>query len=447
FKTRTQNRMRELEERMRTGNFEPKPRRTTQLDPEATRIKYEYDKVVRKYHEELMKYRMSQRTGWQRVGAGIGETVNLARAIKTSFDLSAVLRQGGFIFFAHPLRGMNSIPAMFKALMSEQGRFAVDQEILARPNYRLYEQSKLYLSEHGQKLSQMEEVYMSRWAEKIPGVGASQRAYTTFLNKLRADSFDAMAATLSKNGQPTPKELNAIANYINVSTGRGNLGRKENALVGLNTFFFAPRYVASRFQMVLGQPLYRGSMKTRVMIAKEYGRFLMGLGVVYALGSMAGGDIEIDPRSSDFGKIRFGKTRIDPLAGLSQTSVILGRELLGAVKKQTGKIVPIRESFVYGIKNPKVPYNGDNGATVLGRFLRSKLSPVPGTLLDFGAGKDVVGNKVTYKDIPNKLLAPLAFNDIYETMKAQGVPAGTALGILSVFGMGLQTYEAKRKNN
>jgi hypothetical protein len=39
---------------------------------------------------------------------------------------------------------------------------------------------------------------------------------------------------------------------------------------------------------------------------------------------------------------------------------------------------------------------------------------------------------------------PLSGRDIYEAIKEQGVPAGTALSLLAFFGSGLQTYEQKQ---
>jgi hypothetical protein len=83
---------------------------------------------------------------------------------------------------------------------------------------------------------------------------------------------------------------------------------------------------------------------------------------------------------------------------------------------------------------------------VIARFLRTKLSPVVGTGVDVLTGRDVVGQKVEGEQIPEKLLMPLSFNDIYQTMKEQGVPAGAALGVLSIFGMGLQNYDMRAKN-
>jgi hypothetical protein len=285
---------------------------------------------------------------------------------------------------------------------------------------------------------------MSNLAEKIPGVRASNRAYVMFLNKLRADSFDAMVATLSKNGgAPTAAEAEAIANFINVATGRGNMGSHAGAAETLATVFFSPRLMLSRFQVLAGQPMYRGTARTRRLIAQEYAKFLVGIGVVLGLGALAGASVEKDPRSSDFGKLRFGNTRLDPLSGLSQVTVLLSRLGSGETKNSSGKITPIR--------GEDVPYGSPTGADVIARFLRTKLSPVIGASVDMLSGKNVVGQPVSAFErkegfpfvggtIPS-LLVPLGFRDIYDVMQEQGVAKGTAMTLLSLFGMGLQQYE------
>lgn len=436
LKTRLKNRTTELQDKLARGDFKKTPKRIVQMDAEANRLHFEATKAKIAWHEALMKDRLANRSIPQKILGAMAETLNTSRAILTSLDLSAVLRQGGFIALAHPIRAAKSFPAMFRAFRSEAGQHAVNQEIVGRKNYPLYNQSKLYLSEHGQKLSQMEEAYMSRWADKIPLVAGSQRAYVTFLNKLRADSFDAMANSLSRSGEMTPVEANAIANFINVATGRGNIGMKENALVGLNTVFFAPRYVASRFQLLVGQPLYRGSARTRTMIAKEYARYLIGIGVVYGLATLDGAEVEQDPRSSDFGKLRYGNTRIDPISGLSQTTVLLSRLATGETKTLSGNVVPIR--------GQDVPFGSGNSADVMARFLRSKLAPVPSQGINVLAGKDVVGQPVTAESTVEGLVVPLAFRDIYDAMIEQGVPRGTAFALLSLFGVGLQNHEARK---
>jgi hypothetical protein len=281
---------------------------------------------------------------------------------------------------------------------------------------------------------------MSNLAEKLPGLGrgiaGSERAYSTFLNRLRVDSFDAMAAGLSRDGKITEEEAKAIANYINVATGRGAAGAAKNAFVGLNTIFFSPRYVVSRFQLLAGQPLWGGSMRTRQMVAMEYARFLTGLLVVYMLDALMGDDDDestFDPRSSDFGKIRVGNTRIDLMAGLSQSAVLLTRLATGQTKTASGTVRSIR--------GDDIKYGYDNAADVIGRFLRSKLNPVAGTSINLATGKNIVGEEVTTATVIRDISIPLAFRDIYGSMKEQGVPAAAALSILAIFGIGIQTYE------
>lgn len=439
YKTRTANRIADLEERLQEGNFQPKPKREFKMDQEALSLQYQVEQVKRRFNEGLIKDKMRNRNLAQKIGGTAVETMNTSRALMTSADVSAVLRQGGFIALGHPIRASQSIPAMLRAMRSKEGQFKVEQEIAARKNFPLYKKYKLFLSEHGQTLAQMEEAYMSRWAEKIPGVAGSQRAYTTFLNKLRADSFDIMVNSLSRDGEVTPVEYKAIANYINVATGRGNLGMKENALVGLNNVFFAPRYVASRFQLLAGQPLYGGSARTRALIAKDYARYLIGLGVIYGLAKMDGADVETDPKSSDFAKIRYGNTRVDPLSGIQQVTVLLSRLTSGETTNLKGKTTPIRGD---------IPFGGSNSAEVIGRFLRTKLAPVPGAVLNNITGENVVGQPVTAASTAQDLMTPMAMRDIYNAMQEQGVPRGTALSLLSLLGMGLQTYdEDERKKN
>jgi len=447
-KTQLENQIVDYKRRLEERDFEKKPRRILQMDARANQLHYEMTKAKTAWHEEMMKARLANRPLYKKIIGGVGEVFNTSRAVMTSLDFSAPLRQGAFIAIPHPIRALKSFPAMFQAFRSEAGQHAVNQQIMKRKNYPLYVASKLYLSEHGKKLSQMEEAYMSRWADKIPLVAGSQRAYVTFLNKLRADSFDAMAKSFSQGHELTKVEADAISNFINVATGRGNLGKNDNALAALNTAFFAPRLVASRFQILAGQPLYGGNLHTRTMIATEYARFLAGIGVVYALGQLAGATVELDPRSSDFGKMRFGETRLDPLGGLSQATVLVSRLATGESKKLNGEQIRLRENLrplnLFRKKDPTIKdWRDTDSSKIIWNFTRSKLSPIFGSGLNILTGKDVVGKPVTVKSEAMNLLTPLSLQDIFKTMQAQGVPAGTALQLLSMFGMGLQTFDDK----
>lgn len=426
-----------LEDGVRPGV--KKPERI--LSDDIEKLIFKKDLLKSKIRAELEA--MKPKTIWGRTWSAVSEPFNAMRAVMTSLDLSAVLRQGGFIALGNPVRAARALKPMFQAFADPSKSHAINSEIIEGDRGHIYKRAGLYLAPDGNasRLSTKEEAYMSRWVEKIPGVAGSQRAYVTFLNKLRADSFDAMASTLAVNGAPTDAEAKAIANYINVATGRGAFpGSWENAAQALNTVFFAPRYVASRFQLMAGParlalPEKYGGLppRARKLIAKEYAKFIAGLGVVYLLGKLAGGELEDDPRSSDFGKIKFGNTRLDPLAGLAQANTLVARLVSGETKNLKGKVKPL------GVEGP---FNSSR-LDVAARFARSKLSPVAGAVVDLMDGENVVGEKVTVGSVAKRLVVPMQYDSLLASFEEQGIPRGTALAILSIFGMGVNRIEGK----
>lgn len=419
-----------LNDKIKQGIQLPQSKKEQMLSLELERLKLDRDILRKRINAEINALKPQ---GFFR--KYVGETFNASRAMITAFDFSGVLRQGGLIALAHPVRAAKELPAMFRAFRNPRFAERSLQHIMKRENMPLYRRAKLFISDFDGSLTSKEEFFMSRLAEKIPGVAGSARAYSTFLNKLRADSFDSMVATLSKNGTPTQIEIEAIANFINVATGRASFGKFENASELMNTIFFAPKYTLSRFQYLIGQPLYKGTAATRKAIAKEYARYLAGLGTVYTLASLSDDvSIEWNPRSSDFGKIKIGNTRIDPLSGLSQSTVFLGKNITGESKStRTGFTNPIRGEFV--------PYGGETNEKVISRFMRSKLSPLASTAFDVVAGENVIGEKVTPTSAVKNFFIPLSFREISEAMQEFGIPKGAALGLLSIFGAGLQTYK------
>lgn len=410
-------------------------------DKEAIRLKAEYERWKRKFERGLDEDRLKRRTSTEKALDTLKEITGLPRKIWTAYDLSAVFRQGAPIVLGHPVRGAKAFKPMIDAMRSEKLAWEEQTRILNRPNARngLYDRADLFLSPLDDiRLNAQEEQIQSRIGDWIPGVRASNRAFTTFLNRIRADTFDSMVAAWTRKGRIMPdSEAKAIANMVNVFTGRGYLGSHAKAAETMAAFFFAPRFVTSRFQMLVGQPLYRGSARTKALVAWEYARGLIGLGAVYGLAKLAGADIETDWRSTDFGKIRIGDTRIDPLAGLSQATVLAGRIITGKKMTARGEIVPIR--------GPDVPYRGSTVPSVTGTFLRTKLSPLLGMGLDLLTGENVVGEKVTLKSTLLNLPVPLSFRDIYDVMMDNGVPAGTAITLLSILGMGVQNYEDRQR--
>lgn len=292
---------------------------------------------------------------------------------------------------------------------------------------------------------------LPRWTVVGPLLRASERSYNTFLNKLRADTFDTAVRQFNISETDTAS-LRALAANINTFTGRSTLPTRalEQGAPALNTLLFAPRFMMSRFKVATGQPLWGGTAKSRLAALDTYARTLGGVATIYALAQMSGGEVETDPRSSDFGKIRMGDTRLDPLGGLSQVTTFLTRLTTGETKTAKGKLVPLRETMrplegtsagAKGKPNMIVGGTGD----VLKNFLRSKLNPAAGTVWNALEGKDITGKPVTPASTLVNTTVPISYQDILSTMEKQGVPRGAALFTLSLFGMGLNTYEYRKK--
>jgi hypothetical protein len=433
-------------------------------------LKKQLADVKDQFFRDLGKYHLENLSPGGRSIDIVRESAHLSRAIMTSVDLSAVLRQGGIGVYSHPVMAKKAAAEMYSAIWSREAEFQSMEKIKTRPNAQLYAESGLNITDSEGKLTRQEEAFMGRWARTgidfggdkfqeitrvaLTPVAASSRAYVTFINNLRADMFDVMVENLGPGGQVTKEEAKLIAKYINVATGRADLKALNDAAATLNTVFFAPRYVASRFQY-LAMPFYlmgtKDSARVKKLIAREYARTFTGaavfLGSLAALATLAAGDDEEekpsvavdlfagDMLSADFGKLRIGETRLDPLAGIAQAIVFSSRMLSGHTKSSvTGKIKPFYEGGPYETTH----------ASEAWRFLRTKFAPVPGAITTAMSGmEDVVGNKVTPAELVGGLFVPLSVGEILSTMQHRGVPKGTALAVLNIMGAAVNTYGPK----
>lgn len=215
-------------------------------------------------------------------------------------------------------------------MRDEKTARTIENQIFSHPWFDEAVQDKLHLTDEDSSLHKQEELIMSRWAKKIPSIKAFERAGRVFMNKLRFDLYVAMRKAATKSGTATEDERRQIAMFINESTGRGGLGQLEPAAVPLARVLFSPRYLASRVQMLSGHSMWGGTGRSRKLIAGEYARAMIGMGIYYTLLSWwfsdekdkKKGSVNWDWRSSDFGKIRIGDTRLDPMAGLAQVTTL-----------------------------------------------------------------------------------------------------------------------------
>lgn len=367
-----------------------------------------------------------------------GNALNLPRSLMSTLDLSAPLRQG--VFLSGRREFYNAFASMFKQFGSERVYRGVMDDIKARDTYPLMEESGLSLSDMGHDLSQREEAFMSQWAERIPGVGrvvrASERGFSGFLNKLRADTFDDLVRRSVAAGvdfKANPKALSDIASFVNAATGRGNLGKLNSSAPLLNGLFFSPRLIASRVTML--NPAYYATLSP--VVRREAIKSLLTFGTmatsVLALFKMGGAEVEDDPRSSDFGKIKIGNTRYDILGGFGQYITLGARLATNETKTLKGEVQTLGER-----------YGSRTRLDVAANFLGNKASPVAGYIRDYLRGADPVGTPFDARKDAAQLFIPLFLQDAYAVMQDGGVEALPRVAP-GFFGVGVQTYTEKPK--
>jgi hypothetical protein len=383
---------------------------------------------------EFVQSVLSQRPAMQKLFALGEEVLNLPRAIMATADLSAPLRQGVFLI-GKPKTWIPAFGSMFKYFASEKSYKGLSDQIKSRPTYQLMRDSKLALTDMSPLLQSREEAFMSNLSEKIPGFGilakASNRAYSGFLNKLRADTFDDLVRTAKQQGidKENPKVIADIAKFVNSATGRGDLGALNKASVVLNGAFFSPRLMASRLNLI--NPKYY--MDLEPMVRKEALKSLFtfaGTGAsILGLAKLGGAQVGIDPRSADFGKIKIDDTRYDIWGGFQQYMVLAARLLSNQmVSSTTGKEFNLGEG-----------YKPTTRMDILQRFFESKTAPVASFALALLRGQNSMGEKT---NLPVELVdrfIPMVVQDMYDLVRERGAQ-GIYMAIPGMFGVGSQTY-------
>ena len=370
------------------------------------------------------------------------ETLNIPRSLMASFDLSAPFRQALVAGAAHPRTFAKNFAPMIRAMRSEKAYRAQMDAIAERPNFELYEQMKLALTEHGayaETLAKREEQFPSAYAEKIPlagrGVSGSSRAFTGFLNTMRADVADILLDVAKAEGVniENTKFLRDLGRYINSATGRGPLkGSLENAAPALNTLFFSPRLIASRIDL-LGSPVtyMAADPFVRKQALKSMIRLAGAASTVLGLAAYAGAKVGLDPRSADFAKIRIGDTRLDVLGGFQQYIRLIAQMTKGEiVSSATGDVMTLGPGF-----------GQLSRWDIAERFVVGKFAPPPSFIHDFFKGTDFEGQPFDVKKATLQRMVPFIaqdLKDLWDDTHNVAAVAGVA-GMIGV-GFGVQTY-------
>ena len=400
----------------------------------------ELELLERMYGAELGEVLAAKRGKGKQVWDTTMSILNLPRAILASFDLSAPLRQGALLFWGQPKQAVPALLPMVKAFVSEKNAGMIDEIINSGKYAELRREAGLYIAPLGEatpRLRQREEAFMTTLAKYIPLISHSERAYVTYLNKLRADVFDFYAEQWEEQGK-TMEDYKSFASAINIMTGRGPLGKLTGVGDILNVAFFSPRYIASRVMLpvefVRTTPTVRKIMARNILAFVASNLLMLSLVVIATRSSDEPADVEFDPRSSDFGKLKIGNTRIDFWAGFQQYARFVSQLITGVRKSSTsGQFI---ESKRYDL---------------IEWFARSKASPVAGLAIDLLKGETYLGDEFSLesdavKEQAFNRLVPMFVQDMVEAIVDAGM-AGGAMALPALFGVGVQTYGGTEKSD
>lgn len=413
----------------------------------ATKNEEDFLRFMKEYHNSLDEQSAKKPSKIARFSAN---ALNTPRALMSSLDLSAPLRQG--IFLIGRKEFWKALPSMFKYFGSDDAYKSLMRDIVKRPTYPAMVEGKLAFSNLDGKLSSREEDFMSEWADKVPGVRPSNRAYTGFLNKLRADTFDSIYTKMQEAGvdlSQDPKALKDLGQYISNATGRGDLGRFNSSAPLLTAALFSPRLLAARVNMLRPDLYYKMHPAVRKQALRDLASFGSVALTVATLGSLAGADVEIDPRSSDFGKLRVGNTRYDILGGFGQYLTLGARMAMflggSTYEKLTGeegpdhyKTTSTGETKKYN--DPSAGLYGQKAGGAVTQFFRNKLAPVPSYMVDGFMGENVIGEEFSAGNDILKRVVPMFAQDVYEMANEYGTAQGVAMSAPGIFGVGVQNF-------
>jgi hypothetical protein len=240
-----------------------------------------------------------------------------------------------------------------------------------------------------------EEKFPSTLPEKVPGLRraykASEAAYNGAALRLRADLADAWIRDAESLGVDIRNKDEGVGVLINSITGRGDLGpMPERWAKGINSAFFSIKFWKSTIDTVIAPfktfPDLVRKMRGKELVPGKWARqkaaenTLKTIGILGSILTLAKlmdpESVELDPRSSKFGKIWVGKTHKIPV------DVSLG---MGSIFTLASRIVPTIHNSQRGrwIKGAKGKYyNWDKGK--YGKMV----------------GKDFVYNYITGKFAP-----------------------------------------------
>lgn len=331
-------------------------------------------------------------------------------AMVATLDMSFLLRQGLKLFQTHPSVWwkvtQNAFKDFYKTMGGKNARDALWSNVFSRPNFMNngYVDAKI--------LHAVEEQFPSTLMERVPVIGrvfkASENSFVGSAVRARVMLYDLLESAARRRGVDTTNKVwrESMGKMINSLTAKGRWGKRgEGHLVRL--ILWAPRMLKANLDVLslhggtAGLQHNFAKKQAAMNLAKIIGETAM---IMMVANAIKPGTCELDPTSSDFGKIKIGRTRFDITGGASTIVVLAARLAKGSYKSATtGKVYEYSSGF-----------GKRSRMDALLDFIFNKASPPSRFVIDALKGKDWRGEKFSVGKSLYRAATPISLQQAIE---------------------------------
>ena len=389
----------------------------------------------------------------------IKSLADLSVSMVATLDNSFLGRQGLKVLMTHPTRWANGAVQSFKNFgMELGGKNAMDAlraDILSRPNAMNgnYELAKI--------IDLNEEAFPTSFPEKVPGLGrvfkGSEAAFKGSALRMRADLFDLVLEQMSSVQDSLSAKLPIVGKYlkgtdatakpliqdvgmlVNGLTAKGYMGeRGGNPFKGL---LWAPKMLKANFDVLTAYTFSKKKISPAVRL-QAWKNLIKIVGVTSVILSVAKAldpeSVELDPTSSDFGKIKYGpdhSQRTDISGGMGSLITLASRLLTGRYKSST----------TGDVKEYGTEFGMRNRFDAVVDFLTNKVTPPLHVMIDLLKGQTSDGKAPTVANELMQLYVPLPARQGIEFVKDPSWDRGVGV-LFDFFGLSGNNYLDSNKN-
>lgn len=307
-----------------------------------------------------------------------------------------------------------------KELAGRDAMHAIKSDIYSRPNAL---NGKYKAGNYGLDVLS-EEAYPSHAAEKIPLLKrlykASESAYNGGALRMRADLADKFIKVAESQRVNTldREQARGIGTLVGELTGRGSLNSRNSIT---NSLLFSPKFLKANFDALTLHTLDKNATTfTRREAAKNMAGIVSSTAAALAIAhTLAPGSVELDPRSTHFGKIKVGGNWVDITGGKGALLTLAARLVSGKTKTGSGQL-----NKIYTNK-----YGAQNAFDVASDFFAGKFAPAPAVFRDIATQDTYQGTKPTVKGEIAGSTVPLSIQN-YNQLKGSG-SASTLAGLIA----------------